>query len=100
MDTGKKKSRATITAVHNEGGGDESGDDDEQQLQLSITKEVVMNLEIMMLKVKTMAYQVPHQVQVDLDQEMQNENYKIQLYQSPSHLVKSNQKDPNFRQSY
>ena len=28
MDTGKKKSRATITAVHNEGGGDESGDDD------------------------------------------------------------------------
>ena len=28
MDTGKKKSRATITAVHNEGGDDESGDDD------------------------------------------------------------------------
>ena len=31
MDTGKKKSRATITAVHNEGGGDESGDDDDAE---------------------------------------------------------------------
>ena len=29
MDTGKKKSKATITAVHNEEGGDESGDDAE-----------------------------------------------------------------------
>ena len=37
MDTGKKKSKATITAVNNEEGGDESGDDGEGEVEDNAT---------------------------------------------------------------